>query len=277
MGKKINPIIYRMNTTAEHNSKWFADKQTFPMYLQQDVQIRKYLKQQLKDSGVAKIEIRRSAGKITIAINTSKPGVVIGRSGASIDALKKGLKKKFFGSEKVVIEIEVEEVRTPDLSSELVLQSIAYQVEKRVPFRRAMKRAIESVMAAGAKGVKVILSGRLNGVEIARTEMLVEGSIPTHTLRADIDYSRGHAETIYGKIGIKVWIYKGLKFGDEDTVVKPVSRQRRNTGRRGPAKGKKRTVKSSTRSEKRTIVKAKKEAAPAKDAGKEKTNNSKTA
>jgi small subunit ribosomal protein S3 len=174
--------------------------------------------------------------------------VIIGRSGSGIEELKKQLKKKFFGSKKMHLSIEVEEVRNPDLDAELVVQSIAYQLEKRVPFRRAMKRAIEQVMAAGAKGVKIICSGRLNGVEIARTETLSQGSVPTHTLRADIDYSRGAAYTLYGAIGIKVWIYRGQVFADTKrqavAPVRPASRER------GPSRTKRQAGQA-----RRTIVK----------------------
>lgn len=204
-----------MNITTSHLSKWFVPKQKFAQYLQQDVKLRKFLKERLKDSGVSRIEMRRSAGKIKILILTSKPGVIIGRSGSGIEELKKVIKKKFFGSEKIQLSMEIEEVRNPELDAELVMQNVIYQLEKRVPFRRAMKRAIENVIQAGGKGIKVQCAGRLNGVEIARTETLVEGSIPTHTLRADIDYARNAAQTIYGKIGVKVWIYKGQVFADQ--------------------------------------------------------------
>ncbi|MDP3970408.1 MAG: 30S ribosomal protein S3 [bacterium] len=253
MGKKINPVILRINTTAKPLSRWFANKQTFADYLQQDVQLRKMIATHLKDSGVSRIEIKRSSDKVILVIYTSKPGVIIGRSGSGIDELKKRIKKQFFGSEKVKINIEIEEIRQPDLDAALVMQSIAYQLEKRVPFRRAMKRAVDSVMQAGGKGVKVICAGRLNGVEIARTETLVKGSIPTHTLRANLDYSRGAANTIYGKIGIKVWIFKGLVFGDEPEQESKRPRQRNQ--RKPRPKKQDPDVKKSTRRKKRTIVK----------------------
>ena len=253
MGKKINPIILRITTTAQPLSKWFASKATFADFLEQDVRLRKMIRTKLKDGGVARVEIKRSTGKITFVIFTSKPGVIIGRSGSGIDELKKTIKKQFFGSEKIKINLEIEEVRSPDLSAELVLQNIAYQLEKRVPFRRAMKRAVESVMGAGAKGVKVICSGRLNGAEIARTETVGQGSIPTHTLRANLDYSRGAANTTYGKIGIKVWIYKGLVFGDEDTEEQKAKPQRRQKQRKRDTSN----VKKSVHKKKRTIVKSK--------------------
>lgn len=252
MGKKVNPKIIRLTTTTTHLSKWFASKQKFADVLRQDIMIRKFLKKKLRDSGVARIEIRRSSEQLTIAIRTSKPGVIIGRSGSGIEDIKKQLKKNFFGSKKMVVAIEVEEVRHPDLDAELVVQNIAYQLEKRVPFRRAMKRAIEQVMAAGAKGVKIICSGRLNGVEIARTETLSQGSVPTHTLRADIDYARGAAFTLYGAIGIKVWIYRGQVFADtkrQDAVpVKPAPRERSGGrfGKRTPGQSRRTIVKKHT-------------------------------
>lgn len=234
MGKKVNPKIFRLYTVGEHSSKWYVSKQNFASYLRQDVTIRRALKKKLRNSGVSRIEIRRSSKKIDIIIATSKPGVIIGRSGAGVEELKRLVKHDYFGSEKIAIGIEIQEVRRPDLDSELVMQNIINQLEKRIPFRRAMKRAIESVMSAGAKGVKIICSGRLNGAEIARTETLVQGSVPTHTLRADIDYARGAAHTIYGAIGIKVWIYRGQVFaGAKPTVQEKDNRrpQRRNNNR----------------------------------------------
>lgn len=221
MGKKINPKIFRITTAGTHLSKWFVSKQQWPKYLQQDVMMRKFLRTDLKDAGVSRVEIRRATDQCNIIIVTSKPGVIIGRSGSGIERLRQLLKRRFFGSEKVKINIEIEEVRRPDLDAELVMQNIIHQLEKRIPFRRAMKRGIESTRSAGAKGVKIICSGRLNGVEIARTETLSDGSIPSHTLRADIDYARAAAHTIYGAIGVKVWIYRGQIF--EQTVEKPKS------------------------------------------------------
>lgn len=252
MGKKVNPRILRVNITTSHLSKWFASKHSFADLLHQDILIRKFLKTKLRDSGVSRIEIRRSREHITIVIRTSKPGVIIGRGGAGIEELKQQLKRRFFGSQKINVTIEIEEAGNPDLDAELVVQNIIYQLEKRVPFRRAMKRAIEQVMQAGARGVKVICAGRLNGVEIARTESLSLGSIPAHTLRADIDYSRSFAKTIYGTIGVKTWIYKGDVFVDtqrqepvrqkmpvvektkEKPVKRPVARSKRTIVKKQP-------------------------------------------
>jgi small subunit ribosomal protein S3 len=266
MGKKINPTIYRLNTTATHLSKWFVSKQQFPQYLQQDVTIRRLLKNKLRDGGVSRIEIKRSSDQITLVIYTSKPGVIIGRSGSGIEEIKRTIKKGFFGSTKIKMNIEIEEVRRPDLDAALVMQNIINQLEKRVPFRRAMKRAIETVQQAGGKGVKVICSGRLNGVEIARTETLSHGSIPTHTLRADIDYARSAAQTIYGKIGVKVWIYRGQVFESKDAAKPVESRPMRNNNRNRNAAPRDSSRdnrgatgdagKKSVRTYKRTIVKA---------------------
>ncbi len=260
MGKKVNPKIFRLNTATTHMSKWFVSKQQWPKYLQQDVMMRKWLRTDLKDAGVSRVEIRRATDQCNIVIATSKPGVIIGRNGSGIDRLRKELKRRFFGSEKVKINIEIEEVRRPDLDAELVMQNIIHQLEKRIPFRRAMKRAIESTRSAGSKGTKIICSGRLNGVEIARTETLSDGSSPSHTFRADIDYARGAAHTIYGSIGVKVWIYRGQVF--EQPVEKPKSMRSSNTNSRSnretnsvPApKTSTATVKTM---KKRTIVKAK--------------------
>lgn len=257
MGKKVNPRIIRLNTTTTHLSKWFAPKRQFADLLQQDVMIRKFLKKKLKDSGVSRIEIRRSNEQLNLLIRTSKPGVIIGRSGSGIELTKKQLKQKFFGSKKINISMEIEEVRQPDLDAELVAQNIIYQLEKRVPFRRAMKRSIEQVMAAGALGVKIICAGRLNGVEIARTETLSEGSVPTHTLRANIDYSRAAAHTLYGAIGIKVWIYKGQVFADAKTeAAEPVRPSGgRGAGERSHRRSQNRASANNNNVNKRTIVK----------------------
>ncbi|HLD21724.1 MAG TPA: 30S ribosomal protein S3 [Patescibacteria group bacterium] len=216
MGSKVNPRAFRTNTTFQYPSRWFASKQDFAKNLQKDVQIRQLIRKKFRDGGVARIEIERALGDLVVIIHTSKPGVVIGRGGAFIDELKKRMKKEFFGSEKIKITITIQEVPEADLNSELVYQNIRDQIEQRVPFRRAMKRAIGQVMRAGAKGSKVRVSGRLNGSDIARTETLTQGRLPLQTLRANIDYSRGVAYTVYGIIGIKVWIYKGEVFSEED-------------------------------------------------------------
>lgn len=211
MGRKVNPRIFRIGIINESCSKWFAQK-NYRVFLKEDIQIRDYIRKKLREAGVARIEIERSSGTITIIIHTSRPGVVIGRGGAGIEDLKKIIKQKFLGSKKVSLNINIQEVSKPDVVAELVLQGLISQIEKRLPFRRVMKRGIDQVMRAGAEGVKIIMAGRLNGVEIARTETLLEGKVPLHTLRADIDYSRGTAHTTYGTIGVKVWIYRGEIF-----------------------------------------------------------------
>lgn len=212
MGQKVNPISFRLGYLYGWKSKWFADRKNYKKYLQQDILIRKYLKAALKDSSISKVEVERSSKKIKINITSAKPGFIIGRGGNGIDELKIKLKNKFFASEKVVLEVNVFEVKQPNLDSQLIVQMIASGLEKRVPFRKVMKQALGKVEKAGAKGVKITVSGRLNGVDIARAETLSVGKIPLHTLRADIDYSRGVARTTYGAIGIKVWIYKGDVF-----------------------------------------------------------------
>ena len=214
MGQKVHPTIFRMGILYEANSKWFS-KKDYAQNLKQDVQIRKFLEKKLAEGGISKIEIRRSAKEIEIIVHTSRPGVIIGRGGTNVEDLKKEIKKKYFGSKKLVICLNIQEVTKPDLDAQLVAQNVIAQLEKRVPFRKAVKRVIEQVKRAGAKGVRVIVSGRLNGAEIARRETFTEGNLPLHTIRADIDYARGAAHTIYGLIGVKVWIYKGEIFSKE--------------------------------------------------------------
>ena len=219
MGRKVNPKIFRIGIIYQANSKWFAQKY-YSVLLREDVQIRDFLRKKLKEGGVAKIEIERSAGKLTVIIYTSRPGVIIGRGGGGIEELKKQLKQKYLGSKKVDLNINIQEVDRPDLNAELILQGLIAQIEKRIPFRRVMKRGIEQVIQAGAQGVKIIMAGRLNGVEIARTETLSQGKVPLHTLRADIDYSRGTARTTYGAVGIKVWVYRGQIFKKQKKQTK---------------------------------------------------------
>ena len=206
MGQKINPILFRMGMSQKWKSGWFSDKD-YVKYLQQDIKIRKYLKSKIKDGGIARVEIKRSADDITIIIHSSRPGIIIGRGGAGVEDLRKEIKKRFIKDQKA-IKITIEEVKNPMLSAEIVLQSIIEQTVKRIPYRRIMKKSIERMMDSGAHGVRVQMSGRLNGVEIARQETLGKGRLPLHTLRANIDYARGTANTTYGTIGVKVWIYK---------------------------------------------------------------------
>ena len=220
MGKKINPKIFRMGITRTWHSKWFSFGKAYSKKVEQDVQIRKHLIKKLKEAGVDRVEIERSTEKININIYTAKPGFIIGRGGAGVDDLKKELHKKFLsrpaGIKAGDININIHEVDRPNLSAQIILQSMILDVEKRMPYRRVMKQVVNRVERAGGLGIKLIVAGRLNGAEIARSEMLSSGKVPLHTLRADIDYARGTARTTYGAIGIKIWIYKGNKFEKEE-------------------------------------------------------------
>ncbi len=217
MGKKVNPKAFRLAVTRDWDANWFA-KKNFSSLLREDVRIRAFLRKELKESLVDRVEIDRPRGTITVTVHAAKPGVIIGRAGAGIEELNKKLKKAFYRGRKVTLHINVKEVQRPSLSSQIVGQQIAADIEKRMPFRRIMKMAIERVMKANAEGVKITLSGRLNGAEIARTETLAQGKIPLHNLRADIDYAPVQANTMYGAIGIKVWINRGEVFEEKAEV-----------------------------------------------------------
>ncbi|MBT4349884.1 30S ribosomal protein S3 [bacterium] len=214
MGRKINPKLFRLGLSENWKSRWFGGRE-YAELLEQDIKIRKFLQKKLKASSIDSIDIERNRGEISIHITAAKPGLIIGRGGSGIEDLKKEILGKFV-DRNTKLQLNVKEVSNPNLSAAVVLQSIAEDIEKRMPFRRVMKQNIEKVMKARAKGVKIILAGRLNGVDIARSEKLLKGTIPLSTLRADIDYSRGTASTTYGVIGIKVWIYKGEVFAKKD-------------------------------------------------------------
>lgn len=215
MGNKINPTSYRMNITETWKSKWFS-KTNYVEMLREDIRIREYLESHLRKAGLARIDIERlNDGTITVIIRTTKPGLIIGKGGAGIEELKKKIKTKL--KIKKELKVNIEEIRDVNMHAAVIAGSIAEQLEKRVAFRRLMKQSLESVMQAGAKGIKVAIGGRLNGAEIARTETLSSGKIPLHTLRADIDYAKATAHTTYGTIGIKVWIYKGDVFEKKET------------------------------------------------------------
>lgn len=218
MGQKVHPKSFRLPITGAYNSRWFSAR-AYPQLLKQDVEIRKYLMSKLTSAGLARIDIERSLQNVTVTIHTSKPGVVIGRGGQGIETLRQAIRRLHMGQGKYNVKLNVQEIDKPELNAQVVVGNIAEQIEKRLPFRRIMKNTIEQVMGAGAKGVKVMLAGRLNGAEIARTEMLSNGSLPLQTLRAGIDYGRGEAHTTYGKIGIKVWIYTGEVFANDGKVV----------------------------------------------------------
>ena len=204
MGQKVNPHGLRVGVIKGWDSKWYAGKD-YEKFLLEDIKIRDFIKENLFLSGISKVEIERASNKARISIHTAKPGMVIGRQGSNIELLKSDLKKMTESA----IEINIVEVKTPDMDATLVAENIAAQLERRIAFRRAMKQCVGRTMRMGAKGIKITCGGRLGGAEIARSESYREGSIPLHTLRADIDYGTAEAHTTYGRIGIKVWIYKG--------------------------------------------------------------------
>ena len=211
MGQKVNPIGFRLGINRPWDSLWFAKKSDYGKYLIEDYKIRQYIKKNIVNAGVAEIVIERSSKKCIVSIHTSRPGFVIGKKGSDIEKIKNKISK--ITNDEVTVNIK--EIKKPELNAYLVSENIAQQLVKRVSYRRAMKRAMQSALRLGAKGIKVSISGRLGGNEIARTEWLREGSIPSHTLRADIDYAEAEALTTYGIIGIKVWIYKGEIFTRE--------------------------------------------------------------
>ena len=225
MGQKVSPVGLRIGINKTWESKWYAGNQDFAKYLNNDYKIRKCLEKKLKDAAVSSILIERNNEKTEVIINTAKPGVVIGHGGDEIEKLRKEL-NKLTGEE---IHISIKEIKNPNLDAALVAENIAHQIENRVSYKIAQKKAIRNVMKSGAKGIKTLVSGRLNGAEIARGEGYTEGKVPRHTLRADIDYALKEADTIYGKIGVKVWIYKGEILGDgkKEEKVRP---SRRNKG-----------------------------------------------
>ena len=205
MGQKVNPVGMRIGINKDWSSKWFAEKKEFAKYLKADTEIRRYLNKRLKDAAVSSIDINRNNKKTEVVIYTAKPGVVIGHGGEEIEKIKNEISK--LTNENVVVSIF--EVKNPDLVAKLVAENIAKQIENRGSYKMAQKRAIRNTMKAGAKGIKTTVSGRLNGADIARSEGQHEGTTPLHTLRADIDYATAEADTTFGKIGVKVWIYKG--------------------------------------------------------------------
>ncbi len=219
MGQKVNPNILRIGIIRSWDSKWFATKKQYGRLLIQDIKIEKIIREKLADAGVSKIEIHRTANKVIVYIHSAKPGLIIGRQGAGIEALKEDLERRF----REEFNLSIKEISKPALDAYLLADSIAKQVEKRISYRRAAKMAIDKAMEAGAQGTKIFIAGRLNGVEIARSEFFSKGKIPLHTFRADIDYALVHAKTTFGTIGVKVWIYKGDIFKKKNEVkVTPV-------------------------------------------------------
>jgi len=205
MGQKVNPHGLRIGIIKDWDTKWYANDKNFSEFLIEDYKIRKFIKKKLYTAGISRIEIERAANKVKVNVNTAKPGLVIGKGGAGIEELRKELEKLTGKS----VLINITEIKSPDTDAQLVAENIAAQLEKRISFRRAMKQAMSRAMKQGVKGIKTSVSGRLGGAEIARTEHYHEGTIPLQTLRADIDYGFAEADTTYGKIGVKVWIYKG--------------------------------------------------------------------
>ncbi|OFZ93086.1 MAG: 30S ribosomal protein S3 [Betaproteobacteria bacterium RIFCSPLOWO2_12_FULL_62_58] len=212
MGQKIHPTGFRLALNRNWASRWYANNKNFPTMLLEDIAVRDYLKQKLAHAAVSRVVIERPAKNARITVFSARPGVVIGKKGEDIESLKAELQKML----RVPVHVNIEEVRKPELDAQLIADSIAQQLQKRIMFRRAMKRAITNAMRLGAQGIKIMSAGRLNGIEIARTEWYREGRVPLHTLRADIDYGFAEAKTTYGVIGIKVWVFKGEVLGKNE-------------------------------------------------------------
>ncbi|WP_353893437.1 30S ribosomal protein S3 [Proteinivorax hydrogeniformans] len=210
MGQKVNPVGLRVGVIRDWDAKWYVGKKDFVDTLHEDIKLRKYIRDNVKNSGVSKIEIERAANRIRITIHTSKPGMVIGKGGSGVEKLRKNIERMVDQSNgKKQIHLNIMEIKRPDLDAQLVAEGIASQLERRVAFRRAMKQSIGRTLRNGAEGIKTMCSGRLGGADMARTEWYTEGNVPLQTLRADVDYGFAEADTTYGKIGVKVWIYKG--------------------------------------------------------------------
>jgi len=205
MGQKVNPNGFRLGISKKQNANWFAKGKDFPKNLIQDLKVRDYLNKKLKNSSISKIELERTADTFVVNIHTARPGIIIGKRGEEIENLKKAVQRIVKGPS----QINIKEIKKPDLDAQILAEGVAQQLEKRVMFRRAMKRTVQSALRQSAKGVRIEVSGRLNGAEIARTEWYREGRVPLHTLRADIDYGTSEALTTYGIIGVKVWVYRG--------------------------------------------------------------------
>ena len=217
MGQKINPVGFRLAVLRNWSSRWYANSRNFPAMLNEDIEVRDFLKKKLSHAAVSRVVIERPAKNARITIHSARPGVVIGKKGEDIESLR-GQLQRLMG---VPVHVNIEEVRKPEVDAQLIADSIAAQLEKRIMFRRAMKRAITNAMRLGAQGVKIMSAGRLNGIEIARTEWYREGRVPLHRLRADIDYGFAEAKTTYGVIGIKVWVFKGEVLGKGEQPAAP--------------------------------------------------------
>src|SRR3989339_1887885 len=223
MGQKIQPTGFRLSVTRDWGSRWYANSKAFPAMLLGDIQVREYLKKKLAHASVGRVVIERPAKNARVTVYSARPGVVIGKKGEDIEHLKAELQRKMG----VPVHVNIEEIRKPEIDAQLIADSIAQQLEKRIMFRRAMKRAMTNAMRLGAKGIKVMSAGRLNGAEIARTEWYREGRVPLHTLRADIDYGTSEALTTYGLIGVKVWVYKGENTGVQEVAAPAAEPEKR--------------------------------------------------
>ncbi len=223
MGQKVHPTGIRLGIVKKHTSTWFASKGDYADKLNTDLKVRDYIHKALANASVSRVDIERPANTARITIHTARPGIVIGKKGEDVEKLRAKLSKEM----RVPVHINIEEIRKPDLDATLVAQSVAQQLERRVMFRRAMKRAVQNAMRQGAEGVKVQVGGRLGGAEIARTEWYREGRVPLHTLRADIDYATAEAETTYGIIGVKVWIFKGEIIGGMEEVEASITSKKK--------------------------------------------------
>ena len=212
MGQKINPTGFRLSVLKNWSSRWYANTKKFSIFLNEDINVRQYLQKKLAHASVGSIVIERPSKNAKITIHTSRPGVVIGKKGEDIEILRRNVEKHM----NVPVHINIEEIRKPEIDAQLIAASITQQLEKRIMFRRAMKRAIQNAMRLGAQGIKIMSSGRLNGIEIARTEWYREGRVPLHTLRAEVDYGTSEAKTTYGVIGVKVWVFKGEQLSVKD-------------------------------------------------------------
>lgn len=214
MGRKVHPVGFRLGISSDWESKWFAEKQ-YTELLHEDIAIRNLVEQELQRAGVARIELERSANKVDVTLHTAKPGIVIGKQGANVERIRSLIEKKV-GKK---VNLRIEEIKVPETNARLIAESIAEQIQRRVAYRRAMKHAIQQAMRRGAKGVKIKMSGRLGGAEMSRTVTEMEGRVPLHTLRADIEFATVHAHTTYGRIGVKVWVYKGDVLPNRDEVT----------------------------------------------------------
>lgn len=214
MGRKVHPVGFRLGISSDWESKWFAEKQ-YTELLHEDIAIRNLVEKELQRAGVARIELERSANKVDVTLHTAKPGIVIGKQGANVERIRSLIERKV-GKK---VNLRIEEIKVPETNARLIAESIAEQIQRRVAYRRAMKHAIQQAMRRGAKGVKIKMSGRLGGAEMSRTVTEMEGRVPLHTLRADIEFATVHAATTYGRIGVKVWVYKGDVLPNRDEVT----------------------------------------------------------